>query len=289
MADWNGERAQLDNRMTSERISASRNNAGAAIEHQFLVGRLSTTMGVRVERNDSFGTAAVPRASAVYTLRSGHGVFGDTRLRGAAGAGIKEPTLLQTFSISPYYLGNPDLQPERSRSVEAGVEQRLAGDRAKLSATWFDNRYRNIIGLRPTGGYNSQYFNIGLTRARGLETGADVAVTTALHVSGGYTFTDSAILQSTSDYSPVFAVGQWAFRRPRHAGFVGATFTRQRLTADVQGHLIGRFVDSDFSSLVPAITGNPGHTTWDAHASWRLRTGLTALVSVDNLTNRNYQ
>ena len=24
-------------------------------------------------------------------------------------------------------------------------------------------------------------------------------------------------------------------------------------------------------------------------ASWRLRTGLTALVSVDNLTNRNYQ
>ena len=169
------------------------------------------------------------------------------------------------------------------------MEQRLAGDRAKLSATWFDNRYRNIIGLRPTGGYNSQYFNIGLTRARGLEAAADVAITPALRVSGGYTFTDSAIVQSTSNYSPVFAVGQWAFRRPRHAGFVGATFTRQRLTADVQGHLIGRFVDSDFSSLVPAITGNPGHTTWDAHASWRLRTGLTALVSVDNLTNRNYQ
>ena len=59
VADWNGERAQLDNRMTSARISASRNNAGAAIEHQFLVGRLSTTMGVRVERNDKIGRAHV--------------------------------------------------------------------------------------------------------------------------------------------------------------------------------------------------------------------------------------
>jgi len=40
--------------------------------------------------------------------------------------GIKEPTLIESFSRSPYFMGNPDLQPEKARSFDAGVEQSLA-------------------------------------------------------------------------------------------------------------------------------------------------------------------
>ncbi len=289
VGDWNGERARLDNRMTGDRTDASRDNFGAAVQHQMLWRRLSTAVGGRVERNENFGVAFVPRGSAVLVLHEGTGRIGSTRLRGAAGLGIKEPTVLQTFSTSPYFSGNPDLQPERSRALEAGLEQRLAGDRVKLDATWFDNRYRNIIGLRSTGGYNSEYFNIGLTRARGAELGAEIAPVSALRVRAGYTFVDSAIVESTSEFSPVFAVGQWAFRRPRHSGFVQAAWTWQRLTADVIGTGIGRFVDSDFSSLEPSILENAGRTTWDARVSYRVLPKVTALLSVDNLTNRNYQ
>jgi len=289
LADWNGERAKLDDRLNNSQVTASRNNVGASLQHEMVWHRLATTAGVRVERNDSFGTAVVPRGSAVVTLHHGTGALGDTRLRAAAGLGIKEPTVLQSFSTSPYYKGNPDLQPERSRAVEAGIEQRFAGDRAKVDATWFDNRYRNIIGLRSTGGYNSEYFNIGLTRARGAELGAEVAPHPSVRLRAGYTFVDSAILESTSGYSPVFAVGQWAFRRPRHSGYLQASWTWQRLTADLGGVMVGRFVDSDFSSLAPAILQNAGRTTWDAKASYRFTGKLTGLLSIDNLTNRDYQ
>ncbi len=289
LADWNGERARLDNRMSGDTTKASRDNVGAAVQHQLLWRRLSTAVGARVERNENFGTAVVPRGSAVLVLHDGTGRVGSTRLRGAAGLGIKEPTVLQSFSTSPYYKGNPDLQPERSRALEVGVEQRLAGDRAKLDATWFDNRYRNIIGLRSTGGYNSEYFNIGLTRARGAELGAELAPVSAVHLRAGYTFVDSAIVESTSAFSPVFAVGQWAFRRPRHSGFVQAAWTWQRLSADVVGTAIGRFVDSDFSSLEPSILENAGRTTWDARASVRVTSKVSGQLAIDNLTNRNYQ
>lgn len=289
LADWNGERALLDNRLSGDQVRASRNNVGASIQHQMLWRRVATTAGARVERNDSFGTAVVPRGSAVLTLHEGAGRVGDTRLRAAAGLGIKEPTLLQTFSVSPYFKGNPDLQPERSRGVEVGVEQRIAGDRAKVDATWFDNRYRNIIGLSSTGGYNSEYFNIGLTRARGAELGAEIAPHRAVRVRAGYTFVDSAIVDSTSSYSPVFAVGQWAFRRPRHSGFVQGSWTWERVAADVIGSVVGRFVDSDFSSLEPSILENPGRTTWDAHLSYRLTQKVTGLMTIDNLTGRDYQ
>lgn len=289
LADWTGERARLDNRMSGNQVRASRDNVGAAVQHQLLWARLSTTAGLRVERNENFGTAVVPRGSAALLLRRGTTRLGDTRLHAAAGLGIKEPTVLQTFSTSPYFAGNPDLQPEKSRAVEAGLEQRLAGDRVKLDATWFDNRYRNIIGLRSTGGYNSEYFNIGLTRARGAEISAEVAPHATVHVRAGYTFVDSAILESTSSYSPVFAVGQWAFRRPRHSGFVQGTWAWQRLTADLSGTIIDRFVDSDFSSLEPAILENAGRTLWNARASYRITAALTGILSVDNMTGRDYQ
>lgn len=289
LADWNGERARLDDRMSSERTSASRDNLGAAVQHQLLWRRLSTAAGVRVEHNESFGTAVVPRGSAVYVLHRGTGHLGDTRVRAAAGLGIKEPTILQSFSTSPYFKGNPDLQPEKSRSLEVGVEQRIAGDHAKVDATWFDNHYRNIIGLRSTGGYTSEYFNIGLTRARGLELGAEATPYTGVRLRAGYTFVDSEIVESTSAFSPVFAPGQWAFRRPRHSGFVQGSWAWQRITADVSGTVVGRFVDSDFSSLEPPILENPGRTLWNARFSYRVTTQVTGLVSIDNLTGRDYQ
>jgi vitamin B12 transporter len=289
LADWNGERAQLDDRMSGSQTTASRDNVGASVQHQMLWRRVATTAGARVERNDSFGTAVVPRGSAVLTLHQGTGQFGDTRVHAAAGLGIKEPTLLQTFSISPYFMGNPNLQPERSRALEFGVEQRFAGDRAKIEATWFDNRYRDIIGLQPTGGYTSQYVNIGLTSARGAELGAELAPHPSIRVRAGYTFMDSEILESTSDYSPVFAAGQWAFRRPRHSGFVQGSWTWQRVTADLSGVVIGRYVDSDFSALEPPILENAGRTTWDARMSYRVTSKVMGLLMIDNLTGLDYQ
>jgi vitamin B12 transporter len=289
LADWTGERVRQQDRLADTRTSASRDNVGVALQHQMLWRRIATTAGARVERNDSFGTALAPRGSIVVTLHEGSGRVGETRVHGAAGLGIKEPSVLQSFSTSPYFQGNPDLEPERSRAVEVGVDQRLIAERLRLGATWFDNRYRNIIGLRSTGGVTSEYFNIGLTRARGVEVEADVQPIASVRVRGGYTFVDSEVLESTSASSPVFAVGQWAFRRPRHSGFVQGSWTWQRVSADVVGTAIGAYVDSDFASLEPAFTRNPGRTLWDARASFRFSTQVTGFVAVDNITDRNYQ
>ena len=289
LADWNGERATLDDRLNADKSNESRDNVGAAVQHQMLWRRLATTAGARVEHNDSFGTAVVPRGSAVVTLRQSAGSLGDTRVHAAAGLGIKEPTLLQSFSTSPYFTGNPDLEPERARTAEFGVEQRFAADRAKVDATWFDNSYRDIIGLRSTGSFTSEYFNIGLTSARGAELSGELAPHRTLRIGAGYTFVDSEIQESTSEFSPVFAVGQQAFRRPRHSGFVRGSWAYRRITADLTGIVIGRYVDSDFSSFTPPIVENEGRTTWDARLGYRVTSRITGVLAIDNLTSLDYQ
>ena len=290
VADWDGERADLQDRLAGTHVPASRNNFGASVQHQALWTRTFVTVGARLEHNDSFGTAAVPRASLAYIARSGGELFGATRLRASAGLGIKEPTVLQSFSPSPFFHGNPDLEPERSRSFEIGAEQRLASDRGKIDVAWFDNRYRNLISTRTTdpATFAAEYFNIGLTRARGVELSGEAAPHRSIRIRAGYTFLASEILDSTSPGNVVFEPGQWLFRRPRHSGFADITLTQGRFAADVTGVFVGRYVDSDFSSLEAPIVENGGFTTWDARASWDLTPRIAATLAVDNLANANY-
>ena len=292
LADWDGERATLEDLRAGTSRPASRDNAGVSVQHQAVWRRLVVIAGGRFEHNASFGDAFVPRGSVAFVVHEGgrDPLFGATSVHAAAGKGIKEPTLVQSFSLSPFFLGNPDLAPERSRSIEVGVDQRLATDRARIAFTWFDNRYQDLIALRTTNPqtFEAQYFNIGLSRARGAELSVDVAPTAELRARGSYTFLDSEVLDSTSPGSPLFQPGQPLLRRPRHSGFVDVSWSRARLGVTLTGLFIGQYLDSDFSSLEPPLTENPGYTTWDARVSYRVTARLTALLSIDNLANANY-
>ncbi len=290
LADWDGERASLVDALAGTSTPASRNNFGASIQHQALWARTFVTLGGRIERNDNFGTAVVPRGSIVFVAHPSSGALGETRLKASAGLGIKEPTLLQSFSPSPFFRGNPDLLPERSRAIEAGIEQRFGSDRVRVEANWFDNRYRNLIATRTTDPvtFSAEYFNIGLTTARGAELILDVAPVRTVRIRSGYTLVASEIVESTSPSSPIFQPGESLFRRPRNSGFAGVAWTWSRFTADVNGVFVGHYVDSDFSSLEPPILVNPGYTTWDARLSYDVTKQLRALLSIDNLTDADY-
>jgi outer membrane cobalamin receptor len=100
--------------------------------------------------------------------------------------------------------------------------------------------------------------------------------------------TVSRIAESTASTNPVFAVGAWAFRRPRHSGFFEVIATADRLSVDLQGTFIGRRSDSDFSSLVPPIVENTAYSTWDGGASYRVAAPITLYLRIENLADRDY-
>jgi len=288
--DWDGQRATLLDVMAGTSLDASRDNVGLTFQHQLLADRLFTTAGVRVEHNASFGAAIVPRASASVVVRRSDGAVGDTTLRASAGVGVKEPTMLQSFSQSPFFLGNPDLEPERSRSADLSIDQRLFGERGKVEATWFDSSYRNQISTRTLdfNPFRAQYVNIGRTRARGVEVAIETVPSTRVRLRGGYTLVASRIVESTAPASDVFAEGAWTFRRPRHSGFFEAAFTHGRLGLNLSGVFSGRRVDSDFSSLTPAIVETNPPAVWTVSGRFTLTTRLELQLRIDNLTDADY-
>jgi vitamin B12 transporter len=169
---YEGERGVLTDHLSAASPERpSRNNTGATVQYERAAGPVSVVGGIRFENNGSFGFFAAPRIAASWLATGGDGSLGATRVHASAGLGVKEPTFLQSYSPNPFYLGNRDLEPERSRGYDAGVEQRFAGERVSVDITYFANRFDDLISLRTIDPFtfSSQYFNIGETRADGVE------------------------------------------------------------------------------------------------------------------------
>ncbi len=270
---------------------ATRDNAGAFLQHQWSFGsRLFTAAGVRVEHNESFGYYAAPRFSAAVHLRqpSPGGFWGLSKLKAGFGTGIKEPTLVESFSNSPFFRGNPDLKAERSISFEAGFEQRFADGSGSLEVTWFDNRFRDQIGYAVTDftTFEGSFFNMGKTRARGFETILRTALPAGFKLGGAYTFTDSKVLASTSAFDPAFAPGQPLFRRPRHAGHADLYWQSKAWRIGATAMLVGSRVDSDFSGL--GMMRSPGYGVLNLLVSLRLSESSALFAAADNILDRKY-
>ena len=272
-------------------LQAVRNNFGGYFQDQWsLANRFFTVAGVRLEHNDSFGFFAAPRLSmAVHAHEPAKGGFwGLTKLKANFGLGIKEPSLIESFSSSPFFRGNPNLRPEKAVSFDAGIEQHFGSGANVIEVTYFENRFRNQIGFEVTDytTYAGTFFNIGKTRARGVETVLRRDLGWHWEIAGAYTFMDSKVLESTNASDPAFAKGQELFRRPRHSGYLDLRWKPGRWTFGATGIFVGSRVDSDFSSL--GITRNKGHSILDLLASFRMGGGASFFVAVNNALNESY-
>ena len=268
-------------------LSPERTNAGLYLQDQLVLGdSVFITAGGRVEKNDSFGTRAVPRAAVAWRARGGDDAL---TVRASAGAGIKEPSFFESFGVSFFAKGNPDLKPERSRTFDLGAEQRLLRGRLRLEATLYHHDYRDQSAFTVVDFTTFQgcFVNVGHARARGVELAAEAAPAARVRLHAAYTYLDGRVLVSTSDFDPVFAVGRGLLRRPKHQLALSGTAGTERF--DVGGTMVavGRRADSDFAGL--GLTQSEGYVRVDGRARLRLGRGLEAFVVGENLLDRDYQ
>jgi vitamin B12 transporter len=267
-------------------LAPERTNVGGYVQDRVVLGQsVSLTVGGRVEHNNSYGTRAVPRAAVAVRLRGGADA---TLLRASAGAGIKEPSFFESFGVSFYAQGNPQLKPERSRTFDVGVEQRLFGSRLRAELTAFHHDYLDQIAYHVVDftTFQGTYVNLGRTRARGFELEVDATPADHLRVAAHYTYLTGTIVTSSSDFDPVYAAGQPLLRRPKHQASFSAQADRGRLGLGATLVLVGRRADSDFAGL--GLTENPGYARLDARLRAHLARGLEAFLVGENVLDKDY-
>ena len=193
----------------------SRRNWGLYTEATFLpVSGLQITAGGRLDENEKFGSFWTYRATALAFASP------TTKLRTSVGTGFKEPGFFENFD-SPFSVGNPDLRPERSFSVEGGVEQDLAQGAASVGVTVFAQRFRDLIQftfVTPTPG-GPNYFNVASANANGIEAVVGVRPRGPVRGSVSYTRIWSEVTDAGFDSgdAATFVEGERLLRRPSDA------------------------------------------------------------------------
>jgi vitamin B12 transporter len=285
------ETGELGNR-SEELLRPSRTSYGVYLQDRVLLGsRAYLTIGGRVEKNGSYGTHAVPRAALAVRVRDGADA---TTLRASAGMGVKEPSFFESYGESFFAKGNPDLDPERSTTFDVGVEQRAFASRLRATATFFHHDYHDQIAYTVVdfNTFEGSYVNLAHTRAQGLELALEARPLPELSLLGQYTYTDGEILDSPSDFDPVYAAGRALLRRPESQASISAQLTQPRWSAGLTLVYVGERADSDFVGLGFASDPsyrNPSYTRLDARLRVRIVSALEAFIVADNLFDAAYQ
>ncbi|MGH7671885.1 MAG: TonB-dependent receptor plug domain-containing protein [Gemmatimonadales bacterium] len=248
-------------------------------------GSVAVTLGARVDDNSQFGGHATFRAGATWRLDA------NTRLRATVGTGFKEPTFFENFA-SGFVRGNPNLDPERSRSWEAGLEHTIPGGRLSFAVTYFDQRFRDLIEftLTPPPPDSVNYFNVEGASADGVEAAVSATVTPGVAVDVRYTYLDTRVEEAGLDGGAdgLFVTGQRLLRRPAHTvapQLAAALGARARVT--VGARWVGERDDLDFAR--PAGDRRvtlPAYTRVYLAAEYDLRRpGLVLTARLENAFN----
>ena len=200
--------------------------------------RIDAQVGVRHDESDAFGGFTTVRAGVVWRPRAAW------RLWGAAGSAFKAPLFSELFASSAFEVGNPALNPERSRSVEAGIEWQ--GQRFGVAATAFDQRHRDLIQYVSAAPGEPTYANLGAARSRGLEANASARLGAGVIVRGRWSWLSTAVTDSGVASSATFAQGEPLLRRPAHSGGLVLLVNQLGAVASVAVDWVGARDDVDF-------------------------------------------
>ena len=244
-------------------------------------------------------TQVNPRISVAYVARqSDEGLFGITRIHSSFGTGIRPP---DGFELG--FTDNPELKPERSISVDAGVEQRFFNDKAVIDVTYFYNRYKDqIVTLGGSFADLSSFMsaNLAKSRAYGIESSLRLRPFRSLEIMGEYTWLNTAILALDGSLAvqPPFVVGQPLIRRPRSSGGYNVTWTHSRLMLNSNASIRGAVLDlepndgtfaCEFAPPLQCLFRNKGYVDVNAGFAYHFPRGVEIYGRLNNLLNQEYE
>ena len=261
------------------------------LQQQFTFERLNAVAGGRFVHSSDFGDTGVPRVALTLLALRGGEFFCGTRLRFTYATGFMEPALYQIADGPPYYVPNPGLLPERTRSFEAGIQQNFLAGRWVLNATYFNNLFHDQIEFAENDQDVGQFFNTQRSLAQGAELQLQGKMGSRLLFNGSYTNLSTQILEAPlctpANYcDPVYDPGNPLLRRPKHSATALLTYSGNRWGSDLGGSFIGRRPDDDFDGF------NINHAAGYALVNlgvWReINQYVTAYANVGNILNQHY-
>ncbi len=231
-------------------------NNGYYLQHRADLGRHQLRVAARYVDHASF--------DGRYTgdFAYGYWLLPELQLHGAVGSAYRAPDVTQRFGFG----ANPDLDPERSLSGEAGVRW-LPGEAHRVEFALFQNDIKDLIDYDLSADQNR---NLDRARIRGAELAYR-------YQAQDWLFGASAVIQDARDRD----AGERLLRRARRSGQLELAYDFGQVTLGGEWELVGPRPDVGGVEVA-------GYGLVNVGASWRASDSLTVRLNVDNLLDKDH-
>ena len=233
-----------------------------------LCSRWYTTAGVRWDEYNRFGHATTYRGASTFLIPET-----GTTLRTSYGTGFKAPTLYQMYAVE----GNQNLNAEKSKGWDVGVEQKLFRNSLVAGATYYHNGVDHMIQ------YNDATFlyqNIGKAQMKGSEVYTTWTPCRWLTTRASYTATIARNLVTDQDL----------VRRPRNKFSINMNIhptEKFNLYLDITH--IGVRSDLNFANYPVTTTKLNPYTLINLALSYKLTKNCTVFGRLMNILDTPYE
>lgn len=237
-------------------------------------GVTQTELGARVDDHSRFGSHLTGQGALGLAL-------GRWRVRASYGTAFKAPDINQLFHpgvfINPpgafFFSGNPDLQPEESRSAELGASVNLSPAHQIQIQTY----YTNVEELIAFQGSNNQAINIGRANLRGVEL--EYRFQAGAWHFRGHGGLHKAVNEITD---------QDLLRRPRKK--YGMTLEHRAADGtDLGAELVAASGHVDFDNINFGTLDTRRYAVLNVYGQFPLARDLRLEARIDNLFNKDYE
>jgi vitamin B12 transporter len=254
-------------------LSVSEDQYAAYGIGQFSVARhLTVTAAARVDDYQNFGAQTTYSVGLVFDAAPGRVFF-------SYGEAFKAPSLSERFETSFFNIGNPDLDPETSRSWEIGADWDLI-DGFSVGASYYRTRISDLIEYDFLA---LQNINVGRAQIDGAEAYVELRPIDGAHLRLGYSWTDAR----NGD------TGAQLARRPEHAWLVQAGVApTESLALIASWNRVGERVDVAYNDAGQFLSATGKAVAFDllaVAATFNLNAGAQLFARVDNLMDETYE
>lgn len=259
--------------------SQSQHETHSGVAGEYWIGindAVFVSLGARHDWNQAFADSTTWRTTVSARLDPAW------RLHASAGTGVKNPDFFELFGFfpAPFFVGNPNLKPEKSLGFDAGLEWRPA-DGALIDVTYFHTDLEDEIFTDFSVSPNTARNANGQSQRQGLEVAGHADLGNGFALDATYTYLDAK------------QNGEDEIRRPHHIASANLDwrFDDSRGLLDLGVDYHGKQPDTAFLNAPPftmPVTLD-GYTLVHIAGSYEICPGVALTARIENALDQRYE
>jgi vitamin B12 transporter len=237
----------------------------------------SAELGGRFVHHSQFGN------TFIYSINPSYLINRKVKLFANYSTGFKTPVIDQLYNKS---YGNENLDPEKSKNLEAGVDFAALDNKLNLRATAFSRKITDVMVFT----YPDGYVNMDKQKDKGVELEAEFAVTDKIKLKAFYAYVEGNLTTKIS--SERDTTYNNLIRRPKHSVGINIGYSvTSNLFISANLKTFGKRNDLFFNSTTfnNDLIALDAYKLLDVYAEYKLLDGkLKIFADARNLLNEDY-